>query len=99
MAQADTPRPRNLFSDSKPKYCAEAPVEITDESNPVVEEAPVEEKEEAKLEEPVKESLEESVNQEKLNEDKIITSYEIEVEAQESIHKHNAWAYQKCDKK
>ena len=35
----------------------------------------------------------------KLNEDEIITSYEIEVEAQESIHKHNAWAYQKCDKK
>ncbi len=49
----------------------EAPVEIADESNPVAEEAPVEEKEEAKLEEPVKESLEESANPEKLNEDKI----------------------------
>ena len=35
---------------------------------------------------------------EKLNENKIINFYEVEVEAQESIHKHNAWAYQKCSK-
>ena len=51
---------------------AEAPVEITDESNPVETAEPVEVKEEeAKSEEPVKESLEESINPEKLNEDKI----------------------------
>ena len=34
----------------------------------------------------------------KLNENKKITFYEVEVEAQESIHNHNAWAYQKCHK-
>ncbi len=31
----------------------------------------------------------------KLENNKIIESYEVEVEAQESIHTHNAWAYQK----
>ena len=32
----------------------------------------------------------------KLNENEIINFYEVEVEAFESIHAHNAWAYQKC---
>ena len=34
----------------------------------------------------------------KLNEDPKITFYEVETEAFESIHNHNAWAYQKCYK-
>lgn len=34
----------------------------------------------------------------KLNENKVINFYEVEIEAFESIHNHNAWAYQKCDK-
>ncbi len=34
----------------------------------------------------------------KLNENKKITYYEVEAEAFESIHNHNAWAYQKCYK-
>ena len=34
----------------------------------------------------------------KLNENKKITFYEVEAEAFESIHNHNAWAYQKCYK-
>lgn len=34
----------------------------------------------------------------KLNENKIINFYEVEMEAFESIHAHNAWAYQKCYK-
>ena len=34
----------------------------------------------------------------KLNENEIINFYEVEVEAHESIHSHNAWAYQKCIK-
>ncbi len=34
----------------------------------------------------------------KLNENKIINFYEVEMEAFESIHNHNAWAYQKCYK-
>lgn len=34
----------------------------------------------------------------KLNENEIINFYEVEVEAFESIHAHNAWAYQKCSK-
>jgi len=34
----------------------------------------------------------------KLNENKKITFYEAEIEAMESIHSHNAWAYQKCYK-
>lgn len=34
----------------------------------------------------------------KLNENKIIKFYEVEMEAFESIHAHNAWAYQKCSK-
>ena len=34
----------------------------------------------------------------KLNENKQITFYEVEIEAMESIHSHNAWAYQKCHK-
>ena len=33
-----------------------------------------------------------------LEEDKKITFYEVEVEAQESIHNHNAWAFQTEDK-
>lgn len=35
----------------------------------------------------------------KLNENDIITFYEVETQAFESIHNHNAWAYQKCYKK
>ena len=31
----------------------------------------------------------------KFEENKIIKFYEVEIEAQESIHNHNAWAYQK----
>ena len=34
----------------------------------------------------------------KLNENKIINFYEVEMEAFESIHAHNAWAYQKHQK-
>lgn len=34
----------------------------------------------------------------KLNKNKKITFYEVEAEAFESIHNHNAWAYQKCYK-
>lgn len=34
----------------------------------------------------------------KLNENEVINFYEVEVEAYESIHNHNAWAYQKCYK-
>ena len=34
----------------------------------------------------------------KLNENKKIIFYEVEMEAFESIHNHNAWAYQKCYK-
>ena len=34
----------------------------------------------------------------KLNDNEIINFYEVEVEAFESIHSHNAWAYQKCSK-
>ena len=34
----------------------------------------------------------------KLNENEIINFYEVEMEAFESIHAHNAWAYQKCSK-
>ena len=34
----------------------------------------------------------------KLNENPKITFYEVETEAFESIHSHNAWAYQKCYK-
>ena len=34
----------------------------------------------------------------KLNDNKIINFYEVEMEAFESIHAHNAWAYQKCSK-
>ena len=34
----------------------------------------------------------------KLNENEIIKFYEVEMEAFESIHNHNAWAYQKCYK-
>lgn len=34
----------------------------------------------------------------KLNENEIIKFYEVEMTAFESIHKHNAWAYQKCTK-
>lgn len=34
----------------------------------------------------------------KLNENEIIKFYEVEMEAFESIHAHNAWAYQKCSK-
>lgn len=34
----------------------------------------------------------------KLNENKVINFYEVEMEAFESIHNHNAWAYQKCYK-
>lgn len=34
----------------------------------------------------------------KLNENEIINFYEVEMEAFESIHSHNAWAYQKCVK-
>ena len=34
----------------------------------------------------------------KLNENEIIKFYEVEMEAFESIHSHNAWAYQKCYK-
>lgn len=34
----------------------------------------------------------------KLNENDIINFYEVEMEAFESIHNHNAWAYQKCYK-
>ncbi|MBQ9150005.1 GTP cyclohydrolase I FolE2 [bacterium] len=34
----------------------------------------------------------------KLNENEIINFYEVEMEAFESIHAHNAWAYQKCIK-
>lgn len=34
----------------------------------------------------------------KLNENPKITFYEVETEAFESIHNHNAWAYQKCHK-
>lgn len=34
----------------------------------------------------------------KLNENEIINFYEVEMEAFESIHAHNAWAYQKCHK-
>ena len=34
----------------------------------------------------------------KLNENPKITFYEVEIEAMESIHNHNAWAYQKCYK-
>lgn len=34
----------------------------------------------------------------KLNENPIINFYEVEMEAFESIHAHNAWAYQKCSK-
>ena len=34
----------------------------------------------------------------KLNENEVIKFYEVEVEAFESIHAHNAWAYQKCSK-
>ena len=33
----------------------------------------------------------------KLQQNDLIERYEVEVEAQESIHKHNAWAYQKYD--
>ena len=33
-----------------------------------------------------------------LEEDKKVTFYEVEVEAQESIHNHNAWAFQTEDK-
>ena len=32
----------------------------------------------------------------KLNENEVIKFYEVEMEAFESIHNHNAWAYQKC---
>ncbi len=35
---------------------------------------------------------------EKLDKTDIINFYEVEIEAQESIHNHNAWAYQKCYK-
>ncbi len=34
----------------------------------------------------------------KLEENKIINFFEVEIEAQESIHNHNAWAYQKKSK-
>ncbi len=34
----------------------------------------------------------------KLDNNKIINSFEVEIEAQESIHNHNAWAYQKKEK-
>ena len=34
----------------------------------------------------------------KLNENEVINFYEVEMEAFESIHAHNAWAYQKCSK-
>ena len=34
----------------------------------------------------------------KLNENEVINFYEVEMEAFESIHNHNAWAYQKCSK-
>ena len=34
----------------------------------------------------------------KLNENPVIKFYEAEIEAMESIHNHNAWAYQKCYK-
>ena len=34
----------------------------------------------------------------KLRENEIINFYEVEMEAMESIHNHNAWAYQKCYK-
>jgi len=34
----------------------------------------------------------------KLNEDNRINFFEVEMEAFESIHNHNAWAYQKCSK-
>lgn len=34
----------------------------------------------------------------KLEADEIINSFEVEIEAQESIHNHNAWAYQKKEK-
>lgn len=34
----------------------------------------------------------------KLNENEIVNFYEVEMEAFESIHSHNAWAYQKCYK-
>ena len=30
-----------------------------------------------------------------VEEDKIINFFEVEIEANESIHNHNAWAYQK----
>ena len=35
----------------------------------------------------------------KLNENEVINFYEVEMQAFESIHNHNAWAYQKCYKK
>lgn len=35
----------------------------------------------------------------KLNENELINFYEVETQAFESIHNHNAWAYQKCYKK
>jgi len=34
----------------------------------------------------------------KLNENKVIDFFEVEIEAHESIHNHNAWAYQKSEK-
>lgn len=34
----------------------------------------------------------------KLDNNKIINSFEVEIEAQESIHNHNAWAYQKKER-
>ncbi len=35
----------------------------------------------------------------KLDENNIISFYEVEIQAFESIHNHNAWAYQKCYKR
>lgn len=35
----------------------------------------------------------------KLEQNEIINSFEVEIEAQESIHNHNAWAYQTFKRK
>ena len=39
-----------------------------------------------------------TINIKRNDKNEIIKFYEVEMEAFESIHAHNAWAYQKCSK-
>jgi hypothetical protein len=41
VAQADTPLPMNASSDGRPRYCADAPVEMISESHVYSPESPI----------------------------------------------------------